>query len=47
MWIGDVGQDKFEEVDYARAGTGSGANWGWNLREGFHPYNGGAKPAGA
>jgi glucose/arabinose dehydrogenase len=47
MWIGDVGQDMYEEVDYARAGTGSGANWGWNLREGFHPYNGGAKPAGA
>ncbi len=47
MWIGDVGQDKFEEVDYARAGTGAGANWGWNLREGFHPYNGGAEPAGA
>ena len=47
MWIGDVGQDKFEEVDYARAGTGAGANWGWNLREGFHPYNGGARPPGA
>ena len=24
-----------------------GINWGWNLREGFHPYNGGAKPPGA
>ena len=47
MWIGDVGQDMYEEVDYARAGTGAGANWGWNLREGFHPYNGGAQPAGA
>jgi glucose/arabinose dehydrogenase len=47
MWIGDVGQDKYEEVDYARAGTGAGANWGWNLREGFHPYNGGAMPPGA
>ena len=46
MWIGDVGQDKFEEVDYARAGLG-GINWGWNLREGFHPYNGGARPPGA
>jgi glucose/arabinose dehydrogenase len=46
MWIGDVGQDKFEEVDYARAGQ-RGINWGWNKREGFHPYNGGARPAGA
>jgi glucose/arabinose dehydrogenase len=46
MWIGDVGQSAFEEVDLARAGVG-GVNWGWNLREGFHPYNGGAKPVGA
>ena len=46
MWIGDVGQNLYEEVDYAPAGQ-SGINWGWNLREGFHPYNGGAKPPGA
>ena len=46
MWIGDVGQDLYEEVDYAPAGQ-TGINWGWNLREGFHPYNGGAKPPGA
>ena len=46
LWIGDVGQDLYEEVDYAKAGQ-KGINWGWNLREGFHPYNGGAKPPGA
>ena len=46
MWIGDVGQDLYEEIDYAPAGQ-KGINWGWNLREGFHPYNGGAKPPGA
>jgi glucose/arabinose dehydrogenase len=46
MWIGDVGQDAYEEVDFARAAHG-GQNWGWNLREGFHPYNGGAEPPGA
>ncbi len=46
MWIGDVGQGAFEEIDFARAGVG-GVNWGWNLREGLHPYNGGARPAGA
>ena len=46
MWIGDVGQALWEEVDYAPAGQ-SGINWGWNAREGFQPYNGGAKPAGA
>ena len=47
MWIGDVGQDKFEEIDLARAGHQAGANWGWNLREGKHPYNGGARPRGS
>ena len=46
QWIGDVGQGLYEEVDYTPAGQ-RGTNWGWNKREGFHPYNGGAKPAGA
>ena len=45
-WIGDVGQNLYEEVDFAAAGQ-SGINWGWNKREGLHPYLGGAKPAGA
>jgi glucose/arabinose dehydrogenase len=44
MWIGDVGQDLFEEIDFAREGNQRGANWGWNKREGLHPYNGGARP---
>jgi hypothetical protein len=36
IWIGDVGQDKREEVDFAAApGLGAGANYGWNCREGF------------
>jgi glucose/arabinose dehydrogenase len=46
MWIGDVGQNLYEEVDYAPAGT-KGTNWGWNAREGKHPYEGGAMPPGA
>lgn len=34
--IGDVGQEKWEEVDYALApGLGGGADYGWNCREGF------------
>ncbi len=45
IWIGDVGQDKFEEVDYAPAGQ-SGIDWGWSAREGFAPYKG-EKPSGA
>lgn len=36
LLIGDVGQEAREEVDYAPApGLGSGANYGWNCREGF------------
>jgi hypothetical protein len=36
IWIGDVGQDKREEVDSAAApGLGGGADYGWNCREGF------------
>ncbi|MFM7064473.1 MAG: PQQ-dependent sugar dehydrogenase [Actinomycetes bacterium] len=36
LWIGDVGQDRFEEVNVLRAadGGGRGANLGWDLREG-------------
>jgi glucose/arabinose dehydrogenase len=47
LWIGDVGQGEWEEVDLEPAGSGGGRNYGWNLREGNHPYNGGTKPAGA
>ncbi len=32
--IGDVGQDLQEEIDYAPAGTGAGANYGWSVWEG-------------
>jgi len=33
--IGDVGQNRFEEIDYEPAGRG-GRNYGWSLREGAH-----------
>ncbi len=35
MWIGDVGQNAWEEVDFWPAGSGGGANFGWRCREGF------------
>ena len=37
LWIGDVGQGRWEEVDVARVGS-SGLNYGWNRMEGFHCY---------
>jgi glucose/arabinose dehydrogenase len=45
VWIGDVGQGLYEEVDYAPSGQ-TGINWGWSRREGDHEYKG-ARPAGA
>src|SRR3954454_18489696 len=33
--IADVGQNAFEEVDFTRAGTGAGLNYGWRCFEGF------------
>jgi glucose/arabinose dehydrogenase len=35
--IGDVGQGRFEEVDYEPAGQG-GRNYGWRNREGAHDH---------
>jgi glucose/arabinose dehydrogenase len=43
LWIGDVGQDKYEEIDYAPRGE-SGINWGWAEREGFHEFKGPRPP---
>jgi len=45
LWIGDVGQNKYEEIDYAPRGQ-QGINWGWSQREGNHEYKG-ARPPGA
>jgi glucose/arabinose dehydrogenase len=42
--IADVGQDTEEEVDFARRGTGRGANYGWNVFEGARRYSGGRAP---
>jgi glucose/arabinose dehydrogenase len=34
LTIGDVGQARFEEVDYVPRGRGAGANFGWSAYEG-------------
>ena len=42
LYIADVGQNQWEEVDYLPAGSPGGANFGWNIMEGNHPYQGDA-----
>jgi glucose/arabinose dehydrogenase len=45
LYIGDVGQNQWEEVDFQPAGDKGGENYGWNIYEGNHPYSGAAAPA--
>jgi glucose/arabinose dehydrogenase len=42
LWIGDVGQSAWEEVDRV---TAPGVNLGWRCREGAHVYNADCGPA--
>ncbi len=46
LWIGDVGQNEWEEIDHVAAtkgrDAGRGANFGWNRLEGTHAYRGSA-----
>ena len=39
MWIGDVGQNVWEEINYQEAGFAGGANYGWRCYEGNHNHN--------
>ena len=39
LWIGDVGQDKWEEIDYLTPRRPAGANLGWSGYEGTHVYD--------
>lgn len=39
MWIGDVGQNEYEEINTVGKGV-AGRNFGWPCREGLHSYNG-------
>jgi glucose/arabinose dehydrogenase len=38
LYIGDVGQNNFEEIDFQPAGDPVGRNYGWNIMEGESCY---------
>jgi hypothetical protein len=46
LWLGDVGQSCFEEIDWLPAGGEGvgGSNLGWDHLEGTYPFEGGAVP---
>ncbi|MFZ4584621.1 MAG: PQQ-dependent sugar dehydrogenase [Acidimicrobiia bacterium] len=46
LWIGDVGQNEWEEIDVLPAGKAAGANLGWNAFEGRSRFKG-SPPANA
>ncbi len=45
LYIADVGQSAYEEINYLPAGSPPGANFGWDFREGLQPFEG-SPPAG-
>ena len=48
LFIADVGQNQWEEVDFQPAASPGGENYGWDFYEGNHPYQlptGGGPPA--
>lgn len=40
LYIGDVGQESYEEIDFLPAGIVGGANFGWNYYEASHSFRG-------
>jgi uncharacterized repeat protein (TIGR01451 family) len=39
LYIGDVGQTAYEEIDFQSASSPGGENYGWKIMEGTHCYN--------
>lgn len=39
LYIGDVGQNEWEEIDVQPAASSGGENYGWNVMEGKHCYS--------
>ncbi|HMC59562.1 MAG TPA: PQQ-dependent sugar dehydrogenase, partial [Candidatus Solibacter sp.] len=46
LWIADVGQDSYEEVDFQPASSHGGENYGWNLMEATHCFGSNCNPPG-
>ena len=46
LYIADVGQGAWEEVNAVPAGASAGLNFGWSQREGRHNYSSGCAPSG-
>ncbi len=40
LYVGDVGQGNWEEINFVSAGMPGGVNFGWDYFEGTHPYEG-------
>jgi len=38
LYIADVGQGNWEEIDFQPAASAGGQNYGWDCREGAHPF---------
>ena len=48
LYLGDVGQDAWEEIDYQPASSTGGENYGWRVYEGNHSTGlGGLNPPGS
>ncbi|HEU5305070.1 MAG TPA: PQQ-dependent sugar dehydrogenase, partial [Gemmatimonadales bacterium] len=48
LYVADVGQNRFEEINVSPAidGAGKGLNYGWSLMEGAHCFTSGCDPSG-
>lgn len=46
LWIGDVGQENREEIDFQPASSQGGTNYGWKMMEGTQCYSSAACPSG-
>ncbi len=46
LFIADVGQNQWEEINFLPANSPAGANFGWNYFEASHPYGDAQPPAG-